>query len=243
MPLSAARAPRDGTLPLYRRLRFGRLAELNVLDTRQYRSDQPCGDRPADCPERRAPTQTMMGPEQERWLLDGLNRSDARWNVLAQQVFMAQLDMVAGPARGYYMDGWDGYVASRDGLLRFIAERRPPNPVVLTGDFHTNWVADVKARFDDPGSPTLATEFVGTSISSGGDGADSSASLRSILAENGHLHFVNSQRGYVRCDLTPDRWRTDFRVLPYIRQPGAPISTRATFVVEDGRSGAQVDAV
>jgi alkaline phosphatase D len=216
------------------------MAEVNVLDTRSYRTDQPCGDqRFADCPERTGPTRSITGPEQEAWLLDGLERSTARWNVIAQQVFMAQLDLVAGPLRGFNVDAWDGYVASRDRLMTFLAEHPRRNPVVLTGDFHSSWVADLKANFDDPNSATVGTEFVGTSISSGGDGADSSLIGQAALAENGHLRFHNSQRGYARCVLTPDRWTTDFRVVPYVRSQGAPISTRASFIVEAGRPGAQ----
>jgi alkaline phosphatase D len=227
---------------LYRRRAFGQLAAVNVLDTRSYRTDQPCSDKPAaDCPGRTAATQTITGPEQEAWLLEGLGRSTAQWNVIAQQVFMAQLDVLAGPLRGFDVDAWDGYVASRDRLMAFLAGHPTLNPIVLTGDFHSSWVADLKANFDDPDSATVGTEFVGTSISSGGDGADSSLTGQAALAENGHLHFHNSQRGYVRSVLTPDRWTTDFRVVPYVRSQGAPISTRASFVVEAGRPGAQPD--
>ena len=239
MPLPAGWAGQNAELRLYRRFAFGRLAEVDVLDTRQYRTDQPCDDRTTDCPGRRAPTQTIIGPEQEAWLLDGLGRSTARWNVIAQQVFMAQLDLLPGPERGFYVDGWDGYVASRDRLLAFLAAHPARNPVVLTGDFHANWVADLKANFDDPNSPTLGTEFVGTSISSGGDGSDSTVAGRTVLAENAHLRFHNSQRGYTRCTVTPARWTTDFRVVPYVSRKGAPISTRASFVVEAGHPGAE----
>ncbi|HEV8623843.1 MAG TPA: alkaline phosphatase D family protein [Acidimicrobiia bacterium] len=241
MPLPPAWAGQGAGMRFYRRFAFGRLAEVNVLDTRSYRTDQPCGDRPAsDCPERTAPTQTITGPEQEAWLLDGLGRSAAQWNVLAQQVFMAQLDLLPGPARGFDVDAWDGYVASRDRLMAFLAGHPTLNPVVLTGDFHSNWVADLKADFDDPNSATVGTEFVGTSITSGGDGSDTTLVGRTALAENGHLRFSNSQRGYVRCALTLARWTADFRVVPYVRQQGAPISTRASFTVEAGRPGAQL---
>ena len=239
MPLSPAGAGKGADLRIYRRLAFGRLLDLNVLDTRQYRTDQPCGDKsPGDCPARRAPTQTITGPEQERWLLDGLRASGAKWNVLAQQVFLSQLDFLAGPGHGYYLDGWDGYVASRDRLTAMLAERPDLNPVVLTGDFHTNWTADLKADFDDPASATLGTEFVGTSISSGGDGSDVTAFGQRALAENPHIHFYNSQRGYVRCRVTPTHWAADYRVVPYVRRPDAPVSTRASFTIEAGRRGA-----
>jgi alkaline phosphatase D len=240
MPLPAGWAGQGGGLRLYRRFTYGRLVEFNVLDTRQYRTDQPCADqRASDCPGRTAPAQTITGPEQEAWLLDGLGRSAAQWNVIAQQVFMAQLDLLPGPVRGFDVDAWDGYVASRNRLLAFLAGHRIPNPVVLTGDFHSNWVADLKADFDNPGSATIGTEFVGTSISSGGDGSDSTLVGQTALVDNGHIHFANHQRGYVRCTVTPARWTTDFRVVPYVRRPGAPVSTRASFTVEADHPGAQ----
>ncbi|MCA1843587.1 MAG: alkaline phosphatase D family protein, partial [Actinobacteria bacterium] len=241
MPLPAAWAGQGADLRIYRRLGFGRLAEFSVLDTRQYRTDQPCGDRPAsDCPERKAPGQTITGPEQESWLADGLGRSTAQWNVIAQQVFMAQLDLLAGPARGYDVDAWDGYVASRDRLMAFLGAHPVLNPVVLTGDFHSNWVADLKADFDDPASATVGTEFVGTSITSGGDGSDTSLVGQTALAENPHLRFYNNQRGYVRCAVTPTRWTSEYQVVPFVRTPGAPVATRASFVVGPGHPGAHL---
>jgi alkaline phosphatase D len=241
MPLPAAWAGRGADLRIYRRFTFGRLAGFHVLDTRQYRTDQPCGDRSAsDCAQRRAPAQTITGPEQEAWLLDGLGRSGAQWDVLAQQVFMAQLDVVPGPAHGYDVDAWDGYVASRDRLMAFLGAHPRLNPVVITGDFHSNWVADLKANFDDPASATVGTELVGTSVTSGGDGADTTLFGRAALADNPHLRFYNSQRGYVRCAVSPTRWTSDYQVVPFVGRPGAPLVTRASFAVDAGRPGAHL---
>jgi alkaline phosphatase D len=240
MPLRRSSVPRGPNMRLYRRLTYGSLAEFNVLDTRQYRSDQPCGDAfPADCPERFDPAQTITGETQERWLFNGLARSQARWNVLAQQIFLAQIDLVGGPEEGYYVDGWDGYVASRERLLGFLHRRRIANPVVLTGDWHANWLCDLKTDFDDPDSPTVSTEFVGTSITSTDYLGAQPAYGRVVLQENPHIRFFNNERGYVRCRLTQDEWRTDYRVVPYVKQPGAPIRTRASFVLEDGHPRAQ----
>ncbi len=118
--------------------------------------------------------------------------------------------------------------------MGFITERRIANPIVASGDVHNNWLADLKADFSDPDSPTVGTEFVGTSITSGGDGADTNPRAQGIVAENPHIKFFNGQRGYVRCRLTPDTWQTDYRVLPYVKEPGAPVVTRASLVVEDG---------
>lgn len=227
-------------MQLYRRLTFGDLAEFDVLDTRQYRTDQPCGDgvKPR-CAEAFAPDATLLGAEQERWLFDNLARSQARWNIITQQVMVAQLDRQAGPEQEYSMDKWDGYVAERERLFDFIQKHQPSNPVVITGDIHSNWVADLKTDVDNPNSKTIGTEFVGTSISSGGDGVDVTPQTEAILTQNPHIKFFNSQRGYVRCELTPARWQSDYRVVAAVTTPDAPISTRASFVVENGRPGAQ----
>ncbi|MCP9490658.1 MAG: alkaline phosphatase D family protein [Solirubrobacteraceae bacterium MAG38_C4-C5] len=233
-PLRLSAKPQGPDMRLYRRLTYGRLAEFNVLDTRQYRSDQ-VGDE-----GRFAPEATMTGEAQERWLLDGLERSGARWNVLAQQVFFGERDFVAGPETNYSNDAWDGYVAARRRITGFLAERDTTNPIVLTGDVHANYVSNIERDFSEPESSELvATEFVTTSISTGGDGVDQSAGDRVVLAENPHIEFVNRQRGYVRCTLDRGQWRSDFRIVDFVTRPGAPIRTRASFVVEDGVPGAE----
>lgn len=240
MPLRRSRMATGDSLPLYRRFDFGQLASFNVLDTRQYRSNQPCGGgyRKELCPEALSEEQTMTGPVQERWLFDGLAHSRARWNVLAQQVFMAQLDLEPGPERRFNLDAWDGYQAARERILDFVSDRGI-YPIVLTGDVHANWQAELKADFDDPDSATLGSEFIGTSITSGGNGAITHAPQQEIVEANPHVSFYNDLRGYVRCELTQEQWRTDYRVVPYVDRPGAPISTAASFVVQYGSPGAQ----
>lgn len=240
LPLRRAQRPRGAGLPLYRRLTFGDLAELSVLDTRQYRTDQPCGDGlGARCAAALDEAATMTGPDQERWLLDGLGRSRARWNVVGQQTILAEYDFQAGPGELYNLDQWDGYVAARNRILSFLEKRRPANPVVLTGDIHSSWVHDLKADFADPGSATVGTEFVGTSISSDFP-APFVAPVVAALPDNPHTRFFDGAfRGYVRCDVTPQRWTSTFRVVDTVLVPGVPTRTLATFVVEDGRPGAQ----
>ena len=239
MPLRRSSLPSGARMQLYRHFTVGDLASFFVLDTRQYRTDQPCDDRGGSlCPGVLDPAATLLGDDQERWLTEGLDRSVSRWNVLPQQVLMARVDSRPGPDEGFNLDVWSGYDVARRRLMEFLATRRPSNPVVLTGDLHTNWVNDLKVDYGDPGAPTVATEFVGTSISSGGDGADTRDSTAEMLAENPFVKFFNGQRGYVRCDITPQRWQADFRVLEYVSRPGSPISTRASFLVENGRPGA-----
>jgi alkaline phosphatase D len=238
MPLRPSTFRRGPSVEIYRRLRFGDLMEMNVLDTRQYRTDQPCGDgtKPI-CPEALNAKATMLGSRQERWLMQGLEQSRARWNVIAQQVMVAPVDARTGPERAYSMDKWSGYIEARNRLLDFLGRRRPSNPIVITGDIHTNWAADLKADFDKEDSPVVGVEFVGTSISSGGDGTDTQLSTPERLAENPHIKFFNAQRGYVRAVLTPEQWQTDYRIVAAVTRPDAAISTRASFVVENGQAG------
>jgi alkaline phosphatase D len=240
MPLRRASVPAGPDMLLYRRVAYGDLAEFHVLDTRQYRDDQANDDgiKPPS-PASEDPARTLMGAGQERWLLDGLVGSGARWNVLAQQVFFAQLDLGAGPGEAFNMDAWDGYPAARERVVSAIVAGEVANPVVLTGDVHTNWASDLLRDFRDPESAVVGAEFVGTSISSGGDGADVRADTAQVLAANPHVRFFNDQRGYVRCSVTPERWRADYRVVPYVSRPGAPVFTRASFVVEADRPGLQ----
>ena len=110
---------------------------------------------------------------------------------------------------------------------------------MITGDIHSNFVANLKADFDDPASAVVGCEFVGTSISSGGDGEDRPPRFEAGQAANPHIKFFNSQRGYVRTTMTRSLWTSDYRVVSYVSRPGASIETRATFAVEDGRLGVQ----
>jgi alkaline phosphatase D len=238
MPLRRSSLPKGPDMQLYRRLQFGRLADFFVLDTRQYRTDQPCGDgRRSGCDDALNPDATILGAAQRDWLFNGLEKSSGAWNVLAQQVMMARVDRVAGPEEGYSMDQWPGYEMDRRRVLRHFADKKIKNPVVLTGDIHNNWANELVADFDRPDAPAVATEFVGTSITSGGDGVDAPKTLPQLLSENPCVKFHNAQRGYVRCEVTPDQWKTDYRVVDHVSKKDSPIKTRASFVVESGRPG------
>lgn len=236
MPLRRASLPKGPDLLLYRGLAFGRLTSFHVLDTRQYRTDQPLGDgvRAPD-PVLLDPKGTILGQKQREWLFGGLERSSATWNTLAQQVPIARIDRKVGPGEELSMDKWTGYEHDRRLLLRHLRDRKVANPVVITGDVHANWANELATDFDPTEARNVATEFVGTSISSSGDGVDKPKSLAGVLGENPHVKFHNAERGYVRCEVTPKAWRTDYRTVAYVTKKGAPLKTRATFVVESGR--------
>src|SRR5262245_58626258 len=245
MPLRRSAVPLGPHMRLFTRVSFGGLVDFHVLDDRQYRSHQAC-PRPGrggsnvveDCEARLDPRLTLLGPVQERWLLGNLERSTAKWNVLAQQTLMAQLDRKVGPGQSFWTDGWDGYPAARRRLLASLAKRKPSNPLAIGGDVHCSWVAALKPDFDDPRSPTVATELVGTSITS--QAPRTQAELDAIRAENPHIPYADlTRRGYVRLDLAPQRALATLRGVDSVASREAGIQTMAAFAVEDGRPGAK----
>ncbi len=238
MPLRSVHRPSGPDLPLYRRLHYGRLAQFDVLDTRQFRDPLPCGEVTGNCPEREDPKRTMLGYEQEAWLYDGLAASDAVWNVLAQSIVMARIDRDLGPGETFSNEQWDGYPAARDRLFAAFRRHQIHNPVVLTGDIHRSVAANLKEDWLDPDSRTVGVELVCTSIASNGDGADTD-SYEPIWLGQPHVELYHARRGYVSCRMTPTELTADFRALPYIQRPGAPISTVARFVTEAGNPGLQ----
>ena len=240
MPLRRTSIPYGPNMLLYRNLPYGRLVDFAMLDTRQYRSDQPNGDgiKPLSGAAL-DPRTTMLGDTQEQWLMNTLLQSTSNWNAMGQQVILARVDAKPGPEQAFSMDKWASSDVATKRLMSFLAERRIPNPIVLTGDIHSNWVNDLKVDFDKPDGPTVGTEFVGTSISSGGNGRQTYERTESMLAENPFVKFHNLERGYVSCTVTPSEWRSDYRVVEFVDKPGAPLITRRSFVVESGRPGAK----
>lgn len=240
MPLHRRCLPKGPNMTLYRKAAFGRLAEFFVLDTRQYRTDQPNGDgiKPLNA-EALNPANSLLGKTQRGWLQAGLIASRGAWNVLAQQVMMALVEYNTPGRVGYSMDQWPGAAHERIALMRFLADRKVPNPVVLTGDIHSNWVNDLRIDDRKPEGSVVATEFVGTSLTSGGNGPKEVTGLDKLQAANPGVRFHNRERGYVRCIVTPGSWRSDYVVVEDVTKPAGAVRTRASFVVEAGRPGAK----
>jgi alkaline phosphatase D len=243
MPLRARSLPQGPRLQLFRKASYGTLAELLVLDTRQYRTDQPNGDRRSPLNDAALNRRnTLLGAPQRVWLKQALRDSKATWNVLAQQVMMGLVGSMRKDDQEphYSMDQWPGYAHERMDLVRFLGDHKIRNPVVLTGDIHSNWCNELRVddrRHDDP---VIATEFVGTSLTSGGNGSDKPRDHDALLAANPCVKFHNRQRGYIRCTVTPKSWTSDYVVMDQVERPGGKASVRTTCVVEAGTAKVQV---
>ncbi|UWZ34720.1 alkaline phosphatase D family protein [Dactylosporangium roseum] len=231
MPLRSAQRPSGSDMQVYRRLYWGKLATFTILDTRQYRSNQVTD---ADSPEAYDPSRTILGAQQERWLLKHLKHTGASWDVLAQQV-----PFFADPDIGHPEDKWDGYRAARENILRGMAANPNCHPVVLSGDIHKHRAADLKRDFSDPASKTLGVEFTTTSISSSSRiGVDEKVTAKfDPVPETPHLRFAGNGRGYVTVELTPGQLRADFRAVTTILSTSSPSSTVASFVSDPVRPG------
>ncbi|GIF63142.1 phosphodiesterase [Asanoa ishikariensis] len=234
MPLRPASAPSGNSIPLYRRVRWGALATFHMLDTRQFRDDQACGDGSKVCADADLASRSITGAAQEAWLLDGLGQQLGTWDIIGQQVFFARQFTSTGAAS---MDAWDGYRASRSRIQSGWQQRGVRNPVVLTGDVHRAWANDLKADYANPNSATIGTELVCTSISSTGDGSGATAIPN--VATNPHLRFYLDRRGYTRTTITRAQIRADFRAVASVTEHGAAVSTAKSFAILDGRPGLQ----
>lgn len=238
-PVRVPRVTSWSHLSIIRAFEWGALAKFWMLDSRQYRSDQACGDvynATVPCDNWADPSRTMLGATQERWLSRGLAASRSRWQVLGNNTMLADIDYRPGADRGVAMDSWSGYPAARARFLKTISESAPNRSVVITGDNHANWVNEI--RTNNATGTYVTAEFLGTSISSGGDGSEKLTYIpEAAFAENPQVKWHNARRGYVVCEVAPDAFRAEFRTVPFVTKPDAPLETPSKWRVTRGRPG------
>ncbi len=249
-PLRWSQLPDGPHMQLFQRFAWGATANLHMLDARQYRDHQPClaphegGSRTVrdeDCAERRSSGKSLLGARQEDWLTRGLAAGNAAFEIVVQQSLMAQMRMglwrgaPTAPADRYWTDSWDGYPEARARLLQHFGAKG--NVISLGGDVHATYISDLKADFEDADSPTLASEVVGTSISSP---SWQQATTERVLRNNPHIRFGKSdQRGYTLLQVGKDVAAATLRVIDNARVPSSEVSTAGRFVIEAGRPGVQ----
>jgi len=239
MPVRKALLPKGGFIAANRELRYGDLLSMQILDTRQYRDNQPCGDgfKPA-CPDVFAKNAEVLGKAQDDWLAKNLAKGGATWNGIAQQVTMMSLDRQRDdrdPEKILNLDSWAGYEAPRERMLSRLAGLK--NAVVITGDEHQNFCGDLILK-----DKVVGAEFVGTSITSGGDGSDLRKGTDVFLKRNPELKFANDLRGYMVCEVGREAWQTHFMTVDKVTTPVNTLSKRATGIVENGVAGIKMSA-
>lgn len=237
MPVRRAQFPAGGQIRMYRRFDYGDLLRVQVLDTRQYRNGgakQP-NKQLQGCRVSTSGPVTMLGSQQEQWLSSGLNHA-SRWNLLAQQVMVMPLTYPTSRAAGRVnVDSWSGYTAARERLVAELRERNLQNVVIATGDVHRHHAGVVPVRDGDLDGAAAATEFVCTSISSGGDGVELDPRWQNTPAENPHCQLYDARRGYQIFDVGRDLWRTEVWTMDRVAAPGGRASLATSFAVEHGQ--------
>jgi alkaline phosphatase D len=231
--------PRQGVAPLYREFRWGRLATIMALDSRQHRTDQGCGDGQADlCADLEDPSRTMLGAEQEEWLAERFGAAAAdgvEWVVLVNQTIMTDMTIRVGTRAQANMDQWDGYPLARRRLLEAATGADVTNLVVLTGDFHASIVGDVTLD----GAP-VAGEFVAPAISSGFDPNRRVAIKAAPLALPDLVFGDGDRRGYILHEVTRSRWDANYRWVERVDTPDAPMVRAPRFYLTSGEPAVQL---
>jgi alkaline phosphatase D len=240
LPLPPSAAPTGSEMPIFTRRSVGDLASIHMLDQRQYRSPEACGqpgragDNRVDesCTERLLPDRSMLGFKQEAWLTDGLVNHKAPWTLIAQGTLLSHLDEKSGAGSVYGTDAWNGYPAARQRLLQSLQQTRTTNPVILSGDLHAFMVGGVNQTPDQLESPLLASEFVASSISSD---SRPQAQLDQWRAENPNvLLAAGEHRGYLWLHLRRDRLQVDLMAIDNPIDPDSGKHLLESFVVEAG---------
>jgi alkaline phosphatase D len=223
-----------GTSRLYRRIALGGMADVLIVDERQYRSDQTCNDVPGvPCPDDGGPAHTLLGREQMEWLKGTLSRSRATWKVLASSVEVMSWDSATGVPLN--RDGWDGYPRDRAELGEHVVAGGISGVTVLTGDVHHFAAGTVTTTGRVTGEP-WATEFVGGSVTSGFFDSPFADLARGSLASNPHQRYQNfTRRGYGVMELSPDELVVRYRSPKTIKERRSEIETIAQFRVALGQ--------
>ena len=229
-----------GGIHLYRGFRFGELADLLMLDTRGLRDRQVARDDVAGLAD---PGRTLLGAAQERWLFEqmrGSQRAGTAWRVLGQQIMFSRMSFPGRPVP--LPDVWDGYQASRERVLEFLATEKMRDVAILAGDVHSSWAFDVPRNPWDgytarSGAGSLAVELITPAVSSPPLFADpeirkGASALRFALP---HLKYLEGEsRGYVLLEITGRQLQADWYHVPGVLERSAEETKAASYVCERG---------
>lgn len=234
---------------IFRKLAFGDLVDLVLLDTRLYARTEQAGGAIA-APPPPDPARTLLGDEQAAWMENELKTSTARWKLVGQQVMVGNLILDKGKQLAN-LDQWHGYPESRTRLLSFFRDSGVKDVIVLTGDIHSSWANelvfdpnDVQEYDPATGKGSLAVEFVTPGITSPGIPEIFLGLIEQTRAINPHIRFVEpSHRGFVILDITPERVQASWHLFDDIVLP-EPASPRfsAAWSVRAGETRLNAEA-
>lgn len=219
LPLPADALPSGPSMQIYRSFDYGMLARFYLLDTRQFRDDEELCGAPSivgpPCGAIANPTRSMLGAAQETWLAQQLATSRAGWNILTNTVLFAPFNFSTSGQQAIYYASWDGYPANRARVIQQVQQVSVKNPVVLSGDWHTQFALDVT----DSSGKTVMPEFMATAM--GSDPGFTGSLSDPAVPRNANVRFYEKSRGYLLCTVRPNRWQADFIAADSTRPDGA----------------------
>ncbi|MGL4576577.1 MAG: alkaline phosphatase D family protein [Burkholderiaceae bacterium] len=246
MPVRNNMRPSGPAARIYGHVDVGTLARVHLLDTRQYRSHQSCAPTGRggstlvgpECTERLNPARSVLGQAQEAWLRESLRTSKARYNLIVQQTLMAECNFDPNRGGQWWTDGWSGYPAARERLLGDLRSSGAGTPVVLGGDVHTHYAAELRlpasGREDAGRGDFVAAEFTCTSVSS--RSRIDPVRGKWITDANPHIKYVRGeQRGYTQFELTADKLTANLKCVDDATQEVTKLETVASFEVPAGQ--------
>lgn len=236
--------------PVYRKFTYGDLAEMYFLDTRYIGRDEPY-DVPTSA-DLQDTDRRLLGTDQYNWLAAGITSSNAKWQILAQQIMFAPLDdpsnqilpsdVIQGLA-AINMDQWDGYVGERNRMHSLMESQiLDKNFVVLTGDIHTSWGNEIwgdNANLLTRCTDGLGVEFVVTSITSPGLPDGTNAAVPVIQSLNPHMQYIEGEdHGFGILNVTEDKTQMDWFYVDDIttRNYSEKIAANKSMFVNDGET-------
>jgi alkaline phosphatase D len=225
---------------IWRKLTYGDLADLVLLDTRYWGRDET-NDVTAGPPPALDPNRTLLGDDQADWMEEQISSSDAQWKLLCQQVMVGNLNLNADAIAN--LDQWHGYPASRNRFIDFLRGPEIENVVILTGDIHSSWAIEIAidpldTEEYDPvtGDGSAAVEFVTPAVTSPGIPAEFLAIVDDARPFNPHIKWFDlTQRGYMILDVTKERVQSAWYLFDDVVVEGAVTeSFAAAYSVQSG---------
>lgn len=154
---------------IYRKISYGSLLDLIMLDTRLEGRVQP----PANFDSPDSPVRTMLGSTQYDWFINQLSTSTAKWKVVGNQILFSDMNVGFGavdaqgqPAitninairavENLFIDNWESYPTERNSIMDTLQNKSIKNVIIVTGDSHASWSFDLnKKPVNYPNAATL----------------------------------------------------------------------------------------
>lgn len=213
------------TIRIFRKLRYGKLLDLIMLDTRLYDRDEQ------DASESNDSTHHLLGPVEMAWFTNQLADTATRWKIIGNQVMFAPLEVFGSPVNN---DQWDGYNYERQQVQNFIMNNNVKDVVILTGDIHTSWANDVPgANYNsNTGAGSVCVEFVGSSVTSANSPLPVGSNI--IKSLNPHMKYIDlSNKGYYVLDVMKTKAQADYTYVSTVSSLGATNVQGPSYYVND----------